>query len=115
MHLKPHLRTQTYYNKLAQIWNNGAIYYNPKTKNSTYINLNKDVTAIFKGNLPQQAIQDGKFNIKEFGDAVEIKRIITQTNPKTNKTIFTIAERKPNGTVYQYLSKYNCDIRKIEI
>ena len=115
MNLRPHPRTQAYYNELAQLWRKGAIYYNPKTQRTTYINLEQDVTSIFKGKLPSTAIKNGQFNTNEFGDALEIKRIITNSNPTTKKTTITIAKRKPDGNVYQYLSKFNCIIKKIEL
>ena len=81
------IRTQSYYDNLADIWNKGISYYNPKTNKTLYTSAK--TTHIFDGQLPNSGPLN---NYAEIGNAKEQLKLF-----HSGKNDLVIWKRKPNN------------------
>lgn len=91
-------RTQAYYDELAEVWNKGVSYYNPKTNKTLYTSAK--TTHLFDGQLPNSGPLK---NYAEIGNAREQLKMFHEMSNE-----LVIWKRKPdNYGIMNFLTKAN--------
>ena len=97
----PVKKTQAYYDDLVQEWAKGKTYYNPRNGNSTHIDLSRNATYIFKGEIPPNAIVDGRL-VKHDG----VRLMCSTAYDDVSRTL-KVTKRLPNKNVWPTFTTAN--------
>ena len=100
-------RSQQYYDDLAREWMKGKTYFNPRTGNSTHIDLSRGGTYVFKGNVGENGIVNGNLVNHE---GINLMRSVKYGE---TSNYVTITERLPGRNFWPTFTQANSTSRQV--
>jgi len=105
--LRQEVRSQQYYDDLAREWMKGKTCFNPRTGNSTHIDLSRGGTYVFKGNVGENGIVNGKLVNHE---GINLMRSVKYGE---TSNYVTITERLPGRNLWPTFTQANSTSRQV--
>lgn len=100
-------RSQQYYDDLAREWMKGKTYFNPRTGNSTHIDLSRGGTYVLKGYVGKNDIVNGKLVNHE---GINLMRSVKYGE---TSNYVTITERLPGRNLWPTFTQANSTSRQV--